>query len=200
MLKKELLYKLYYDKRLSMWDIAKILSVTPATVIYWMEKHNLKRRSRSEGAYVKQNPNGDPFRIKKKINNKERMLLISGLMLYCGEGHRNNKYSIQLANLDHKILKIFTEFLRKICGVHKNKISLYVQLYRKFNKDAARDYWSKTLMIPKPQIYIYTHTDKRSKIEEQRSKFGIARIQVHNYKLKNWLDRKLDFYLDKLIK
>ena len=183
-----------------MMDIAKQLGVTHAKVYYWFKKYKLKRRSWSESSYVKQNPYGDPFRIKKKLNNKERTLLISGLILYCGEGNRNNKHSIQLANLDHRILKLFTEFLRKICGVRENKISLYVQLYRKFNKNDARDYWSKVLMISKPQIYIYTHTDKRSRIEEQRSKFGIARIQVHNYKLKNWLDRELDYHLDKFNK
>lgn len=183
-----------------MEEVAKVLSVTPATVIYWMERHKLKRRSRSEGAYVKHNPHGDPFRIKKRLTSKERALLISGLMLYCGEGHRRNKHSIHLANLDHRTLKLFIEFLRNICGVDKNKISLYVQLYRSFDKSEARDYWSKILTIPKTQIGIYTHTDKRSKIQGQRSRFGIARIQVHNYKLKNWLDRELDYHLDKLNK
>jgi len=91
-------------------------------------------------------------------------------MLYWAEGYRTNKYSIQLANLDHRILKIFVEFLRRICRIHENKITLYVQLHRKFNKNKAKIYWSKTLKIPESQVVIYPHTDKRSKLEEQRSK------------------------------
>ncbi len=62
-----------------MWDIAQILSVTPATIIYWMKKHNLQRRSSSECAYVKQNPNGDPFRIKNKLTDKDKELLLLGI-------------------------------------------------------------------------------------------------------------------------
>lgn len=195
---KNRLCQLYYDKKLSMMDIAKQLGVTHAKVYYWFKKYKIKRRSQSESSYVKQNPKGDPFRIKKRLDNQERILLISGLMLYAAEGHRTNKHSVQLANLDYRILKLFVKFLRKICGIDKNKIGLYVQLYREFDKDEARDYWSKILRIPKPQICIYAHTDKRSTIDGQRSRFGIARIQAHNYKLKNWLDRELEYHLNKI--
>jgi predicted DNA-binding protein YlxM (UPF0122 family) len=195
MMNKRLLKTLYYNKNLSMMDIAHSLNTTHARVYYWFKRHNIKRRSWSESAYVKQNPNGDPFQIKDKLTAKEKELLLASLMLYWAEGNRTNKHSIQLANLDHRILKIFVEFLRKICGIHENKITLYVQLYRKFNKEQAETYWSKTLKIPRSQIIVNPHTDKRSKGEEQRSKFGIARIQIHNYKLKNWLDRKLNYHL-----
>lgn len=194
--KKKLRY-LYNDKKLSMMEIAERLGVTHATIYYWLKKYKIKRRSWRDSSYIKQNPNGDPFATKKRLNEKEKGLLICGLMLYCGEGNRSNRHSTQLANLDHRILKVFIGFLRKICGVNKNKISLYVQLYKRFNKEEALEYWSKTLLIPKAQIGIYPHTDKRSKLEEQRSKFGIARIQFNNYKLKNWIEKQSDYYLDK---
>ena len=180
-----------------MMEIAERLRVTHATIYYWLKKYKIKRRSWRDSSYIKQNPNGNPFKIKKRLNKKEKELLMCGLMLYCGEGNRSNKHSTQLANLDHRILKVFIGFLRKICGINKNKVSLYVQLYKKFNRDEALGYWSKTLLIPKPQIGIYPHTDKRSKFEEQRSKFGIARIQFNNYKLKNWIERQSDYYLNK---
>ncbi len=180
-----------------MEDIAKKLGVSHAKVYYWFKKYGMKRRSQSESSYVKQNPNGDPFKIKKILNSKEKGLLIGALMLYCAEGHRTNRHSIQLANLDYRILKVFVKFLREICGIHKDKLTLYVQLYRKFNMNEAKNYWSKVLKIPKPQVLVYPHTDTRSKVEGQRSKFGIARVQVHNYKLKNWLDKETAYYLDK---
>lgn len=180
-----------------MMEIAERLGVTHATIYYWFKKYKIKRRSWRDSSYIKQNPNGDPFKIKKGLNKEEKGLLMCGLMLYCGEGNRNNKHATQLANLDHRILKVFIGFLRKICGVNENKISLNVQLYKKFDRDEALEYWSKTLLIPKPQIVIYPHKDKRSKFIEQRSKFGIARIQFNNYKLKNWIERQSDYYLDK---
>ncbi|MDO8661601.1 MAG: helix-turn-helix domain-containing protein [Candidatus Omnitrophota bacterium] len=197
MISKKQLQQLYIDKKLSMMEIAAKLGITHATIYYWLKKYKIKRRSWRDSAYVQHNPDGDHFKIKKKLSEGEKGLLMCGLMLYCGEGNRSNKHSIQLANLDHRILKVFMGFLRKVCGISKNKVSLYVQLYKKFNRNEALEYWSKTLLIPKSQIGIYPHTDKRSKFAEQRSKFGIARIQFHNYKLKDWIERQADYYLDK---
>jgi len=197
MINKNKLCHLYNDKKLSMMEVAKILGVTHATICYWLKKYKIERRSWQDSSYVKQNPKGDPFKLKKRLNKKEKILLACALMLYCGEGNRRNKHSIQLANLDHRILKVFMEFLRKICGANENKISLYVQLHRQFNRKEALEHWSKTLLIPRPQISIYPHRDKRSKFNKQRSKFGIARIQFNNYKLKNWIERQSDYYLDK---
>ncbi len=82
MLRADQVRKLYYGRKLSMWDIAETISTTPATVIYWMKKYNFKRSSSSECAYVKQNPNGDPFKIKTKLTKREGELLLIGLMLY----------------------------------------------------------------------------------------------------------------------
>ncbi len=197
MINKKKLYYLYNEKKLSMMEVAERLGVTHATINYWFKKYKIQRRSWRDSSYIKQNPAGDPFKIKKGLSQQEKELLMCGLMLYCGEGNRRNKHSTQLANLDHRILKVFIGFLRTICGVNKNKVSLYVQLYKKFNRDEALDYWSKTLLIPKSQIGIYPHTDKRSKSTEQRSKFGIARIQFNNYKLKDWIEKQSDYYLDK---
>ena len=106
-------------------DIANKLGTTHARIYYWLKKHKINRRSWSESAYVKHNPNGDPFKVKEMFTNKEKELLISGLMLYCAEGHRTNQYSIQLANLDYRILDTFVECLRKICKVREDKITLY---------------------------------------------------------------------------
>ena len=124
-----------------MFDVAKVFAVTPATVIYWMKKYNLGRRSSSESAYVKQNPDGDPFKIKDKLTDKDRELLLSGLMLY----------------------------------------------------------WAAMLGIPRQFISVNIHPDKRSKVSEQWSKYGIARIEVRNVKLKQWIDNSLKGYLTQWI-
>ena len=118
---KKLLHKLYWNKNLSMMDIAHKLHTTHPSVYYWFKKYNIKRRSWSESAYVKQNPDGDPFQIKEKLTTREKELSLASLMLYWAEGHRKNKHSIQLANLDYRILKIFVEFLRRICSMLQSR-------------------------------------------------------------------------------
>jgi hypothetical protein len=198
MLRKELLRKLYYDKKLSMWDTAKVISVTPATVAYWMKKHNFIRRSISESAYVKQNPDGDPFKIRDKLTHKDKELLLCGLMLYWAEGSRRNKHTIQIANLDYRLILLFIKFLKRICGVEDRKICLNIQLYREFDRDKTKNYWSRVLSVPKRFISVHIHSDTRSKPNNQWSKYGIARIEIRNVKLKQWIDEALEYYLTKL--
>ncbi|MDD2680052.1 MAG: hypothetical protein PHO03_04575 [Candidatus Omnitrophica bacterium] len=195
MLEKKILQNSYYDKKLSMVDTAKLLNVTPATVAYWMKRHGFKRRSISESVYVKQNPSGNPFNIKTQLTERDRELFISGLMLYWAEGSRRNKHVIQLANLDHRMLSLFIEFLRKICGVKEEKLTLNIQLYRKFNRETTKNYWSRALGIPKRFIAVNIHSDIRSKFKNQWSKYGIVRIEVRNVKLKQWIDVALEKYL-----
>lgn len=195
MLGEKTLQKCYYDKKLSMVDTARVLNVTPATVAYWMRRHDFKRRSISEGVYVKQNPSGDPFNIRTQLTEKDKELLVVGLMLYWAEGSRRNKHVVQLANLDNRMLLLFLEFLRRICEVKEEKLTLNVQLYREFDKEMTRNYWSKELGIPKHLIAVNIHTDIRSKIKNQWSRYGIARIEVRNVKLKQWIDGALKEYL-----
>jgi hypothetical protein len=195
MMDKRLLNDLYWKKNLSMMEIARRCRTTHPRVYYWFKRHNIQRRSWCDSAYVKHNPDGDPFQIRQNLAPKDKELLLASLMLYWAEGHRTNRHSVEIANLDHRMLKLFVRFLRQICRIDEDKITLYVQLYRRFDKNQAKIYWSKTLKIPTPQISINEHTDKRSKAQEQKSKFGIARIQVHNYKLKAWIDRQLENHI-----
>lgn len=199
MLEKKILQECYYYKKLSMVDTAKILNVTPATVAYWMQRHEFRRRSISEGVYIKQNPNGDPFSIKLRLTDKDKELFLAGLMLYWAEGSRRNKHTIQMANLDYRLILLFIKFLKKICGVVEEKICLNIQLYREFDKEKTRNYWSKILGVPKRFIAVNIHSDTRSKPERQWSQYGIARIEIRNVKLKQWIDSALEKYLAKWI-
>jgi hypothetical protein len=169
-----------------MVQIADKLKATPCKVGYWMEKYNISRRSCSESAYVKQNPNGDPFKIKEKFNSKEKELLVAGLALFWSEGSKTVKGLVQLSNLDHRILQLFVEFLRKICRISEDRLSLYVRVYKKFDREKAKKHWSQQLKMPPKRIFVYPHTDGRSKINKQWSQYGIATLQFHNIKLWKW--------------
>lgn len=183
-----------------MHDIASKLNVTFPTVEYWMKKHNFRRRSCSDSAYYKQNPKGDPFDIKKHLNRKEKDLLSTGLMLYWAEGNKASKGSLQLANLDHRMLEAFAKFLREICRVHEERLHLYVRVHRNFCRIKAKRYWARKLKMSPKRIFVYLHTDTRSKIRKQWSQYGIATLQFHNLKLRNWLDDSIEKHLQKTLK
>lgn len=77
LLKNEL--EFLYKSGLSMPSIAKILNCSIHKVVYWMDQYKIKRRSMSDAVYLQQNPNGDPFKIKAKLNKKDSFLLGLGL-------------------------------------------------------------------------------------------------------------------------
>ena len=49
------------------------------------------------------------------------------------------------------------------------------------------------------QVYVYPHTDKRSKLIRQKSRFGIATLEFHSTKLKQWLDQAMEEYIKQLM-
>jgi hypothetical protein len=114
MMSREVLEQLYYDRRLSMMQIAHQLQVTHATVLYWMKKYGILRRSWSESAYVKLNPCGDPFALPQGMAPQQRELMNAALMLYWAEGSKKSGH-IQIVNLDARVLKLFSRFLREVC-------------------------------------------------------------------------------------
>lgn len=60
-IKRSLLEKLYVRDGQSMQEIANILNCSVHKVAYWMNQHNINRRSISDAVYMKLNPDGDPF-------------------------------------------------------------------------------------------------------------------------------------------
>ena len=200
MINKNKLYYLYYNKKLSVIDIAKKLGVTPATISYWMDKYSYRRRNQSESAYVKQNAFGDPFDIKKKLTPKEKELFIAGLMLYWSEGAKSQKYVARLGNLDGKMLQVFLKFLRKICRIDESRLRLQVRVYQKFDREKAKAYWAKLLKMPQNNISVHPHTDKRSNVIKQWSPYGIATLEFCNMKFRQWLDKTISEYANVLIR
>lgn len=182
-----------------MMEAANELKVTHATVLYWCKKFNISRRSWKESTYIKQNPQGDPFFISRKLSLKGKALLNAGLLLYWAEGNKGQS-SVRLANLDHRMILLFLRFLREICHINEHRLFLYVRVYKKFSLESAHQYWSKYLNIPASRIFVYPHTDKRSKRTRQWSKYGIATLEFHNIKLKQWLDSSIEGLVEQLLK
>ena len=179
---------------MSMAEIAKKLGTTHATVLYWLKKYGVPRRSSSESAYAKQNPNGDPFHITGTVTPKQRELLIAGLLLYWAEGSKTQS-ATRIANLDARMLKLFGRFLCEICHVDKKRLSVYVRLHRRFSPGMAKKYWAQFLGLPETRVSVYPHTDRRSKADQQWSRYGLATLEFHNTKFKRWLNDAIEQYV-----
>ncbi|MBI4354815.1 MAG: hypothetical protein HY597_00005 [Candidatus Omnitrophica bacterium] len=198
MIPEVVLRKLYVQRGLSMMEISQALQATHATILYWMKKHKIPRRTWSESMYVKLNPDGDPFTIPRHLSARQRELLVAGILLYWAEGSKKRE-ALQLVNLDARMLQLFLKFLRNVCHVDERRVGVYVRVYKQFPVSAARTYWSKALQLPKSRVFVAPHTDQRSKASKQWSRYGIATLEFHNTKLKRWLDNAIEEYIGKLL-
>src|SRR3989338_5997361 len=145
MLEKDKIFELYHKKGKSMQEIADILGCSLHKVAYWMEKHEIKSRSRSDATYLKRNPDGDPFKLIPPKNLKDSELFGLGLGLYWGEGTKASKDSIRLGNTDPFLIKKFMDFLIRFFSIEKNDMHFGLQIFTDINSSKAMDFWIKKL-------------------------------------------------------
>lgn len=77
---KETLQLWYVKKGKSAQEIGDTLSCSGRKVRYWMEKYKIPRRKYSDALYLKNNPDGDPFRFTPPRNVREAELYGLGLV------------------------------------------------------------------------------------------------------------------------
>lgn len=183
---KEKLYALYSSGR-SMTDIAKDLNCSLHKVAYWMNKHGVDRRTRSEASYLKANPNGDPFSIKGKLTPKEMFLYGLGIGIYWGEGEKTSRNAVRVANTDPFVIKKFVQFLLEICQLEKRKLIYNLICFNDSNPEEVRKYWAKELCVSTEKFGKIVQIPAQGKgTYKKKSKFGVCIVIVCNMKLKLW--------------
>ncbi len=188
MLPKRTLEKLY-KKGLSIMEIAKKERWPYRVVRYWMERYNIPRRSRSEANYLKYNPAGDPFKIKKLKTRKDIELFNLGIGLFLGEGTKKTKHHVILTNTNPKILKLFLKFLKEICGVKNRKIKVASNIFDDVDLKEALNFWRKSVGISRSMFRTSIIRKSRGGTYKNKSKYGTLTIYVSNTKLKKLIDK-----------
>lgn len=191
----------YIYRQKSMQTIADELGVNLKTVQYWMDKHNIQRRNRSEATYVKRNPNGDPFNIKKEFTDADKILFFMTLGLYLGEGSKSpERCKVALGNSDPLIIRVFIRFLKELCGVKETKIKLELNIYNDINQKAALDYWLMVTELSLSNFYKPFVRESRKGSYKHWSRFGTLTVSVNNQKLfstiMNWCEKYASLFSD----
>lgn len=147
-----LIKKLYYKDRLSTIEIAKKLKVTPWIVQKFMVKHNLPRRTLSEANVERFKKQLTTFSVKQNLSLADKKLKIAGIMLYWAEGGKANPakrmWTVDFANSNPKMIKLFLKFLRQICGVDESRLRVLLYCYANQNVETLKKYWTKITEIP----------------------------------------------------
>ncbi len=186
------LRELYLNKKQSLSEISNLLGFKTHKVIYWMDKYGISRRERSEANYIKVNPDGEPFNIKKRLTRNEIKLKYLALGLYWGEGGKTVKHNVTVVNSDFGVVKQFKRYLIEICRVREDKIKYYLQTFKDNDIKIAKMYWSKHLSID-PNI-ISTCRPLRSMGKgtyKKISNYGVMNISFFNIHLKTYIINEL---------
>jgi len=196
MINEQKLRKLYINESLSMQEIALKTGRSLHHVQYWMKKYGVASRSRSEAVYLKLNPYGDPFSVKKKFTNKDLLLLGLGLGIWWGEGYKRHKGAVRVGNSDPRLIKAFLMFLKDICGVRDNKFRFGLQVFNDIDPHEAKRYWVKELNVSSVQFLPkVVMTPKRGLgTYKHRSKYGVLTIYCINTKLRKVMDVLMEKY------
>ena len=186
MIDQKKLHKLYISEGLSVLAMSKKLGCSSNKVIYWMDKHGIKRRTISDAIYLKHNPNGDPFIIKPITTKSDAKLLGMGIGLYWGEGTKSNKHSIRLGNTDPALLNTFMLFLTQLFGVKKSDMRFGLQIFTDIDAQEALDYWTRELAVKPSQFYKIIVTISGSLgTYRKKSSYGVVTVHYHNKKLRD---------------
>jgi len=189
------LYKLGYSAN----DIAKKLGVSIDAVYYFFRKHDIPRRGPKENIAIQFERKAPSFKVKENLNKEEQLLKQSGVMLYWGEGSQwPGEKIVDFANSNTQMIKIFLEFLRKICGINEKKLRAYLYCYSNQNPEELIKYWSKITNIPQKQ---FTKPYVRQMYNESKTgkmKYGLIHIRYNDKKLllliKKWISEYSEKY------
>lgn len=132
----------------------------------------------------------------KLINNigKKELLLI-GATLYWAEGYKRpvvvkgrtiTSHRVSLTNSDPDLICVFLNFLREVCGVPNEKITIWVRYFEHQDPAYLLDFWQKKCKIPYSNFKKMLQTVS---ISSQRKRsynslpFGVAQISVSDTNL-----------------
>lgn len=202
LLKKDLakIKNLYYNKGYSAREIAERFKVSIDCVYYFMRHHNLPRRSFFESNRIRFERKELSYRLKNRLTNKEKRLKVAGIMLYWAEGAKSNpskrSWTVDFANSNPEMIKLFLSFLRTICGIDEERIRIYLYAYADQDVEGIKGYWQKITGVSLKQ-FTKPYIRKDFLLEKSgKMKYGLVHVRYTDKKLLLQIEKWKKEYLD----
>lgn len=189
-------------QEMSYSQIKKILGVSKSTLSYWLRDYPLSQerirelrdcnerrieKFRETMRRKREKRLAEIYKVQKKLilplSNRE--FFIAGLLLYWGEGTKSRRDGLSISNSDPAVIKFFIHWLNKNLEISKEKMRVWLHLYRDMDIDEEMKFWSKILEIPLSQFgrpYIKKTSSKRI---NHKGGFGhgTCNIRINNVSL-----------------
>lgn len=176
--------KSYSESKLSIGQIATRFKMPASSVVYYLDKHKVKMRSRSEAVtrwYITEFAK-KPFVLKKNLSQREKALKLAGVMLYWAEGAKGGG-GVKFVNSDPAMIKLFLSFLREVCGIYDDRLKLLIHLYPDHNNADLKKFWSEVTGVPESNFYqSYVHVGKTGTYKN-KSLYGTLAVNYSDKKL-----------------
>ncbi len=178
---QEDLVKTLYTKGKTSAEISKNLGLSLKQIYSSLKRQQVSRRTLSERNRLFFENKPLSFRFKENLSVGERELLIAATMLYCGEGAKTG-VTVDLANSDTRIIKLFLKFLRKICKVDEKRLRFYLYCFSDQDQKSLIKYWSLQLKVEQNQ---FTKPYVRSTFNRGKRQipYGVIHVRYSDKKL-----------------
>lgn len=192
--------KLYYNKKLSMREIASAFGVSIDAVVYFMRRHNLKRRNFFEINKLRFDRKAPSFKEKPINSVRKKELKAIGSMLYWGEGYKSEKSSfVDFANSDPEMISVFLEYLRSCYYINEDKLRVLLYCYSNQNINKLITYWSNLTKIQKSQ-FTKPYVRKDFNVNGRQMQYGLVHIRYFDKKLLLNIKESINFYKRKFLR
>ncbi|PIT87183.1 MAG: hypothetical protein COU31_04455 [Candidatus Magasanikbacteria bacterium CG10_big_fil_rev_8_21_14_0_10_40_10] len=170
-----------YKKGLMGREIAEELNISLKQVYISLRHQQIPRKSLWEQNKVLFDKKTPSFSLKKNLLNKEKELLIAGVMLYYGEGAKTGR-TVDFVNADNKAVKLFLKFLRNICQIDEKRLKFYLYCFSDQNAKKLIEYWSLQLRAGQNQ---FTKPFIRPSLNRSKRKIlhGVLHVRYNDKKL-----------------
>jgi len=129
---------------------------------------------------------------------KYHPLFIAGLMIYWGEGNKASPNRVGIANTEPKMIRLFLNFLTKVCSMKSSRINSWILIYPDLNEDVCMKYWIDNTGLVKEQFH------KTMKIvgkhKTRKLSYGVCTVGVSSAYLKRKIMKWIELLSEDLVR
>lgn len=141
-----------YKSGASAQEIADHFGKTIWQVYRLMKQNSFPRRRPSETTGIKFRNSPLSFSFKSNLSQSEKLLWLSGLMLYWAEGSKAGRHVVDFANSNSDMVSIFLKMLRVVYRINEDKLRVYIYCYSNQDVDSIINFWSDLIKISKSKF------------------------------------------------
>lgn len=184
-------------KGLSLTELSVKLKVSKSTVRYWCrdivlshkQQSRLFERQRLGGVLAAEKIRERRIKLTQALFKEgrktvgglsQREFFIAGIALYWAEGYRKGNEEFGFTNADPNMIRFIIRWLKKCCGVERDRISARVcinSIHRKRSESIRRS-WSKITKIPLSQFSDCTFIKSVTKKAYSNHSFYLGTLRV----------------------